>query len=84
MQGEFENLLLDTQKEYSRSNRMKDKIIVVLIVLMFLEAIIGYCGFVWYESQFDYVATDTGLFVVSACELCKTGFNFPTIPVVTP
>lgn len=26
------------------------------------------------------VATDTGLFVVSACELCKTGFNFPTIP----
>ena len=50
MQGEFENLLLDTQKEYSRSNRMKDKIIIVLIVLMFLEAVIGYCGFVWYES----------------------------------
>lgn len=116
MQGEFENLLLDTQKEYSRSNRMKDKVIVVLIVLMFLEAIIGYCGFVWYESQFDYVtteqttqyplrtkcgnnvhadqirsrrvyhtnvATDIGLFVVSACELCKTGFNFPTIPATT-
>ena len=70
-----------------RSNRMKDKIIVVLIVLMFLEAIVGYCGFVWYESQFrsrrvyhTNVATDTGLFVVSACELCKTGFNFSTIP----
>ena len=58
MQGEFENLLLDTQKEYSRSNRMKDKIIIVLIVLMFLEAVIGYCGFVWYESQFDYVTTE--------------------------
>ena len=58
MQSEFENLLLDTQKEYSRSNRMKDKIIIVLIVLMFLEALIGYCGFVWYESQFDYVATE--------------------------
>ena len=58
MQSEFENLLLDTQKEYSRSNRMKDKIIIVLIVLMFLEAIIGYCGFVWYESQFDYVTTE--------------------------
>ena len=42
MQGEFENLLLDTQKEYSRSNRMKDKIIVVLIVLMFLEAMKGH------------------------------------------
>lgn len=58
MNGEFEQVLLDTQKEYSRSNRMKDKIIVVLIVLMFLEAIVGYCGFVWYESQFDYVTTE--------------------------
>ena len=58
MNGELEQVLLDTQKEYSRSNRMKDKIIVVLIVLMFLEAIIGYCGFVWYESQFDYVTTE--------------------------
>lgn len=58
MQSELENLLLDTQKEYRRSNRMKDKIIVVLIILMFLEAIIGYCGFIWYESQFDYVTTE--------------------------
>lgn len=58
MNGEFEQVLLDTQKEYSRSNRMKDKIIVVLIVLMFLEAIVGYCGFVWYESQFDYVTIE--------------------------
>ena len=59
MQSEFENILLDTQKEYRRSNRMKDKIIVVLIVLMFLEAIIGYCGFVWYESQFDVTTEQT-------------------------
>lgn len=58
MSGEFEQILLDTQKEYSRSNRMKDKVIVLLIVLMFLEAIVGYCGFVWYESQFDYVTTE--------------------------
>ena len=58
MQNEFDNLLLDIQKEYSHSNRMKDKIIVVMIVLMFLEAIIGYCGFVWYESQYDYVTTE--------------------------
>lgn len=26
------------------------------------------------------VATDTASFIVSACELCKTGFNFPIIP----
>lgn len=28
------------------------------------------------------VATDIPAFVVSACELCNTGFNFPTIPAV--
>lgn len=29
------------------------------------------------------VATDTMSFVVPACELCCTGFNFPVIPVAT-
>lgn len=29
------------------------------------------------------VATDIGIFVVNPCELCKTGFNFPVIPVPT-
>lgn len=54
----IQDLLFDTQKEYTRSNKFKDKIIVLLIVLMFLEAVVGYCGFVWYESQFDYVTTE--------------------------
>lgn len=58
MSNEFECILLDVQKEYRKSNKFKDKIIIVLIVLMFLEAVIGYCGFVWYESQFDYVTTE--------------------------
>lgn len=56
---EFEEVLIDVQREYKRSNKFKDKIIVLLIVLMFLEAVIGYSGFVWYESQFDYVTTET-------------------------
>lgn len=59
MPNEFESLLLDVQKEYRKSNRLKDKVIVLLIILMFLEAVIGYSGFVWYESQFDYVETET-------------------------
>lgn len=45
MPNEFERVLLDVQKEYSKSNKFKDKIIIVLIVLMFLEAVIGYSGF---------------------------------------
>lgn len=56
---EVERVIIDTQKEYSKSNRTKDKIIMLLIILMFLEAVIGYSGFVWYESQFDYVTTET-------------------------
>lgn len=28
-----------------------------------------------------HVATDIPVFVVNPCELCATGFNFPTIPV---
>ena len=56
--NEFECILLDVQKEYRKSNKFKDKIIIVLIVLMFLEAVIGYGGFIWYESQFDYVTTE--------------------------
>ena len=55
MPNEFERVLLDVQKEYSKSNKFKDRIIVVLIVLMFLEAVVGYSGFLWYESQFEYV-----------------------------
>lgn len=55
---ELQELLIDTQKEYTRSNKFKDKIIIVLIVLMFLEAVTGYVGFVWYESQYDYVTTE--------------------------
>lgn len=57
-ENELQELLIDTQKEYTRSNKFKDKMIVLLIVLMFLEAAVGYCGFVWYESQFDYVTTE--------------------------
>lgn len=52
------DIMIDTQKQYTKSNRVKDKIIILLIVAMFLEAVIGYCGFVWYESQFDYVTTE--------------------------
>lgn len=57
-ENELQELLIDTQKEYTRSNKFKDKIIVLLIVLMLFEAVVGYCGFVWYESQFDYVTTE--------------------------
>lgn len=45
-------VLKQTQTEYAKSNKIKDKIIILLICLMFMEAVVGYAGFVWYESQF--------------------------------
>ena len=55
---EFEEILIDVQKEYKRSNKLKDIIIIILIVLMFLQSAFSFGCFVWYESQFDYVTTD--------------------------
>lgn len=57
MENETERILIDVQREYTKSNGKKDKIIVLLIIIMFLEAVIFYAGFVYYESQFDYVET---------------------------
>lgn len=58
MDDSSERLILDTQKVYRESNRRKDRIIVLLIVLMFLEAAVGFGVFAWYESQFETVATE--------------------------
>lgn len=55
---EFSEVLIDVQKEYKRSNKLKDIIIIILIVLMFLQSAFSLGCFVWYESQFDYVTTD--------------------------
>ena len=51
-------VLLDVQKEYAQSNKLKDKIIILLIVSMFAGAVVGYSGFVWYESQFETTTTE--------------------------
>lgn len=55
---EFSEVLIDVQKEYKRSNKLKDIIIIILIVLMFLQSAFSFGCFVWYESQFDYVTTE--------------------------
>lgn len=55
----IKKLMSDVQSEYLKSNKTKDRIIILLIVLMFLEAAVFFGGFVWYESQFEYVETVT-------------------------
>ena len=53
----IKKIMSDVQSEYLKSNKTKDRIIILLIVLMFLEAAVFFGGFVWYESQFEYVET---------------------------
>lgn len=55
----IKKLMSDVQSEYLKSNKTKDRIIILLIVLMFLEAAVFFGGFVWYESQLEYVETTT-------------------------
>lgn len=52
---DYEMLVFDSAKEMSKSNKIKDKIIILLIFLMFLQAVCFFAGFVWYESQYEYV-----------------------------
>ena len=78
---DVEKLLFDTQRIYSESNKIKDKIIIMLIVLMFFEAVAGFAGFVWYESQFETVQTTEELKEINRmCEqLNGTGYDVITI-----
>lgn len=56
--NELTKILLETQKEYSLSNKMKDRIIVLLLVLVIIQAIvIG--GLVYYELSFETTETKT-------------------------
>ena len=55
---DYEKLVFDSAKEMSKSNKIKDKIIILLIVLMLLQAVCFFAGFVWYESQYEYVTTE--------------------------
>ena len=55
---DYEKLVFDSAREMSKSNKIKDKIIILLIVLMFLQAVCFLAGFVWYENQYEYVTTE--------------------------
>lgn len=56
---ELKDLLVDVQAETNRSSRVKDVIIIVLIVLVLLRDAVVVCGYFWYESQFEYTTEET-------------------------
>lgn len=57
--NDFEKqLLIDVQTEYTKENKRLLKALVVAIILMFLEAVVFTCCFVYYESQFEVIETE--------------------------
>ena len=52
--NEYEKLMLDSAKEIGKSGKTKDRIIMLLIVLLFLEAVCFFGCLVWYESQTEH------------------------------
>ena len=52
-------MLRDMIADKSQSSKRKDRIILVLIICLVIEALGFYAGFVWYESQFETVTTET-------------------------
>lgn len=59
MEKDLQDVFVNMQKESNKKAKRKDIIIVILIVFLFLEPIAFYTGFLWYESQFDYIETAT-------------------------
>lgn len=59
MQDEFKEIIIDTQKEYKKSNKFRGRVIMLLIILLIIETIL-FGGFLWYrESAYEYVDTET-------------------------
>lgn len=64
---ELQKILIDSQREYAQSNRVKDKIVVMLIIIILIESmVIG--AFMIYESSFDIVDTQTTTETVTTTE----------------
>ena len=58
MNEDLKDILIDTQKEYRKSNKIKNRIIIFLICLLFGQAVSFTWTFAWYESQFEVVDTE--------------------------
>lgn len=52
-------ILKDVIEEQARSSKRKDITIWILIVSILVQALGFYLGFVWYESQFETVVTES-------------------------
>lgn len=56
---ELNKLLIDSQQQICYENRVKNKIIIALILVIFIESIFFFSGFIYYESQFEKTETVT-------------------------
>lgn len=60
MENDMKDILLDSLKHQRKETKFWKKLCVILICFLLFLSCFYYAGFVWYESQFEYVDTTTG------------------------
>ena len=61
MENDMKDILLDSLKHQRKETKFWKKFCVILICFIVFISCFYYAGFVWYESQFEYIDTTTGM-----------------------
>lgn len=60
MENDMKEIMLDSLKHQRKETKFWKKLCVILICFIVFISCFYYAGFVWYESQFEYIDTTTG------------------------
>lgn len=60
MENDMKEIMLDSLKHQRKETKFWKRMCIVLICFLLFLSCFYYAGFVWYESQFEYVDTTTG------------------------
>lgn len=59
MDNDMKDILLDSLKHQRKETKFWKRLCIVLICFLLFLSCFYYAGFVWYESQFEYVDMET-------------------------
>lgn len=59
MENDLKEIMLDSLKHQRKETKFWKKMCIVLICFLLFLSCFYYAGFVWYESQFEYVDMET-------------------------
>lgn len=59
MENDLKEIMLDSLKHQRKETKFWKRLCIVLICFLLFLSCFYYAGFVWYESQFEYVDMET-------------------------